>query len=443
MLRLTVPSVSTSLIACALVCGQALSALPPQDPLELAGLIRTLASADPQLRARAYFDLSERATAQDLAALHDALATHPSSRVRWRVARVIGRLGAPESLRPLATALATDGSYYVRRNAAWALGDLGDPGACAALQRAMTQDDETSVRKRAAAALSRICGARAATAIQQAVAAEQDPGVKVALQWLLDSRTRPPTRRPALHRGRALSGSYRGTRYLLYVPQTRRGGGPLGLLVSVHGTDGTPEAYLEMCTRDAERHGLVVLAPWFDYPTFPNYDTLNLELGAARSDLRLLEIIEQVSSFVPVRTDRFFLFGHSRGGQFVQRFVRAHPNRILRAAASGSGSYVRPGARLLFPDGEYPNPFAPDVQDAGFDTFVQAPLAIVMGTEELQRRLDEAKQFSEEIRSYAKENEIPCNIGFFSVAGSGHSGRSNYPTASEFLFSGIGREPGR
>jgi pimeloyl-ACP methyl ester carboxylesterase len=192
-----------------------------------------------------------------------------------------------------------------------------------------------------------------------------------------------------------------------------------------------------MCAEDAERHGLVVLAPWFDYPTYPNYDTLNLELGATRSDLRLLEIIEEVSSFIPVRTDRFFLFGHSRGGQFVQRFVRAQPHRIQRAAACGSGSYVRPGARLLFPDGESPNPLAPDIQDPKFGSFVQAPLAIVVGTEELQRRLDEAERFAREVRSYAEENEIPCNIGFFSVPGGGHSGRSNYPTAARFLFSEI------
>ncbi|MHC4141595.1 MAG: HEAT repeat domain-containing protein [Planctomycetota bacterium] len=431
-----VPSASTCLLAGVLLCGPA-SVPPPEiapGPDELIGM---LASAKPEVRARAYFALSERATEQDLAALHEALATHPSSRARWRVARVIGRLGSSESMRPLAEALANDDSHYVRRNAAWALGDLGDPKACEPLYQAMTVDEDTSVRKRAATALNRICGPRAATAIRQAIADEQDLGVKAALRWLLDSRTRPPTQRPAIHRGRALWGSYLGTRYLLYVPQTRRGAGPWGLLVSVHGTDGTPEAYLEMCAEDAERYGLVVLAPWFDYPTFPNYDTLNLELGATRSDLRLLETIEEVSSFVPVRTDRFILFGHSRGGQFVQRFVRAHPHCVQRAAACGSGSYVRPGARLLFPDGESPNPFAPDIQESGFETFVQAPLAIVVGTEELQRRLDEAERFAREVQSYAEENEIPCTIDFLSVPGGGHSGRSNYPTAARFLFSEI------
>jgi pimeloyl-ACP methyl ester carboxylesterase len=442
MHRPAAPSASTCLLAYLLLCGQA-AAPPPEIESDPDRLIAMLAAAEPKERARAYFALSNQATKQDLDALHGALATHPSSRARWRVARVIGRLGSSESVRPLAGALTSDDSYYVRRNAAWALGDLGDPAACEALHQAMTGDQDTSVRKRAAAALNRICGPRAATAIRQAVADEQDLGVRVALRWLLDSRTRPPTQRPAIRRGRALWGSYLGTRYQLYVPQTRRAAGPLGLLVSVHGTDGTPEAYLEMCTEDAERHGLVVLAPWFDYPTFPNYDTLNLELGATRSDLRLLEIIEEVSTFIPVRTDRFLLFGHSRGGQFVQRFVRAQPHRIQKAAACGSGSYVRPGARLLFPDGESPNPFAPDIQDPGFDSFVQAPLAIVVGTEELQRRLDEAERFAGEVRSYAEEREIPCTIGFLSVPGGGHSGRKNYPTAARFLFSEFRGQPRR
>ena len=44
-----------------------------------------------------------------------------------------------------------------------------------------------------------------------------------------------------------------------------------------------------------------------------------------RYDLILLDMIEDMAKRYPgVHTDQFFMFGHSGGGQFVNRFLLAH-----------------------------------------------------------------------------------------------------------------------
>ena len=53
-------------------------------------------------------------------------------------------------------------------------------------------------------------------------------------------------------------------------------------------------------------------------------------------DQILLDMIDDMAKRYPgVETDKFFLFGHSGGGQFVNRFLFAHPEK-LRACAIGA-----------------------------------------------------------------------------------------------------------
>jgi len=62
------------------------------------------------------------------------------------------------------------------------------------------------------------------------------------------------------------------------------------------------------------------------------------------------EIIQLMNAFfdifpnnhVPGRRRRFSLFGHSGGGQFANRFLMVHPERLKRVAISGSGSFMLP-----------------------------------------------------------------------------------------------------
>ena len=72
-------------------------------------------------------------------------------------------------------------------------------------------------------------------------------------------------------------------------------------------------------------------------------------LEEKRYDLILLDMIEDMAKRYPgVHTDQFFMFGHSGGGQFVNRFLFAHPDRLKACSIGAPG---RP--TFLNPDEDY------------------------------------------------------------------------------------------
>ena len=69
-----------------------------------------------------------------------------------------------------------------------------------------------------------------------------------------------------------------------------------------------------------------------------------------RSDLRLLEIFDCFSRHL-MKREKFHLYGHSGGAQFVCRFVLFHPEVVDTAAASSSGTFTFPRCDKDYPWG--------------------------------------------------------------------------------------------
>ena len=106
-----------------------------------------------------------------------------------------------------------------------------------------------------------------------------------------------------------------------------------------------------------DEHGIVVVAPQFKFysPKTENgidwkcgretYDNFVTDWRDHRSDMWLLSLLDYVAQEVeaqlgtPVESNRFYIYGHSRGGQFVSAFVQAHPERIERAVSAGTPLY--------------------------------------------------------------------------------------------------------
>ncbi len=412
----------------------------PNRPVDVQLLLKQLHDRQTRI-SQAYFTLARQATVDHLPYLHRALQQDRTDYVRWRVARVVGEIRSDSSVAPLCAALKKDESPWVRWAAARALADVGSRQAVEDLIKAMKTDSDLHVRKRAAASLNVLGGRRAVRALEGALEEERDIAVRRTLQWLLDRRDRLATFGAPIHPGEVTEGSLKGTLYKVYVPRDYNRRNVYKLLVAVHGTDGTPDAYMRYCRQDADRHGCVVLGPWFDYPTFFNFDNMNLGntgLGKDRTDLRLLEIIDALSKRVRIEKDRLLMVGQSRGGQFVQRFILAHPERVRRAAACASGCYVLPDTEDIFPFGTKANPFAPDLADLDFGQLIQTPMAVVIGTADLPRRLEQADRFMKAARAYADKHGIRCKIEYFTVPDGPHWGKTNYPPASRFLFAESG-----
>lgn len=396
-------------------------------------LIRRLRYSPARLEAYAALAYEVPVTLEDMDVIYKALQTDSSDSVRRRLARLLGHIPLRGSVAPLCRSLTHDGSAFVRRNAAWALGRIGGAESQEALVAALCGDPSNSVRKQAICALYELLGPDTYNYFQHLLKIEPNAKMKLTLRWFLDSYYKG-TVYPTILPGQATYASHEGTLYKLYVPTSYSPRHPARLVVSVHGTEGSPEAYADMWKKDAEAHGTIVLAPFFDVATFPNYDLLNIDLDADRSDLRLLAMIDGLAQRANIQKERFYLFGHSKGGQFVTRFVLAHPGRIARAAACGSGNYMMPNTTDPFPMGAQPNPFAPDLTNLSFDAIVSTPLAVVIGTKDIERRIEAAKRFMKAAEAYAKKRDIPSRVHFFWVQDGPHLGASNQPAAARFLL---------
>jgi pimeloyl-ACP methyl ester carboxylesterase len=137
-----------------------------------------------------------------------------------------------------------------------------------------------------------------------------------------------------------------GASFDLYVPP----GEAACLLVSVLPVSepDVPRALaIELFADFADAHGCLVLAPGFAYES-----DFRLMLGeSVRWDLRLLAMVEDIGRAHAIDVARFDLVGYSAGGQFAQRFLYAHPERLGQVAIGAPGRVALPSAAERWPDG--------------------------------------------------------------------------------------------
>ena len=147
--------------------------------------------------------------------------------------------------------------------------------------------------------------------------------------------------------------------YYAYIPEKT----PQYILVVAHGmlskNDNPHDAarkYLSRWISYAEKYGLLVVAPVFDTPRFGNLGGgyggyRNLFGKYVAADKFVNDIVDHFSSVTSSKSNQFYLYGHSAGGQFVNRYVVSHPNRIINAVVSASGRYSYPNKSVNWPYG--------------------------------------------------------------------------------------------
>lgn len=137
--------------------------------------------------------------------------------------------------------------------------------------------------------------------------------------------------------------------YYLYMP--RSAVGPSRLFVTVHGISRNALEHIKAFAAFAERYGVVAIAPSFPADRFPDYQRLGRLGRGEQAALALQKIAAEVAGLVPVDSTRLYLFGYSGGGQFVHRFVMAHPDRVARYAVAAAGWYTFPDLERRYPLG--------------------------------------------------------------------------------------------
>ena len=130
--------------------------------------------------------------------------------------------------------------------------------------------------------------------------------------------------------------------YCLYVPHTFDDD-PAGhsLVVVMHGSGRTMEAYRDRFAAFGRYRRCVILAPLFPIGPLGDGNAHGFKLlqeSDVRYDHVLLAMVDEVGTLLGTRFGRFMLFGYSGGGHFAHRFFYLHPERLHAVSIGAPGS---------------------------------------------------------------------------------------------------------
>jgi poly(3-hydroxybutyrate) depolymerase len=256
--------------------------------------------------------------------------------------------------------------------------------------------------------------------------------------------------------------------FVQYLPRTAN-----DILVVVHGTPGDGEnemaladKFIRRWTKFADAHRVMVIAPAFDNPNFGSRDTADapgVPTGGYRglfgrvigSDEFVHEILDQVKDRVPGYDGRFYLYGHSAGGQFASRYCVRHPDRLKGAILSAAGRFSYPDDAVPWPYGmrhtfATPNKNEPKVRirintdPEGWAKAATLPIVAIVGAADTEEqptrpahvgktRIDLARSWVNAMTSYAKSKNLQPRIRLEIVPGVGHDSARLTPRCQELL----------
>ncbi len=187
-------------------------------------------------------------------------------------------------------------------------------------------------------------------------------------------------------------------RYFVYVPKSLDGTGRV--LVAVHGISRNAREIAVTFSRYAENYSVILVVPWFDKDRFPDYQRLGRVGRGGRADHALGKMLEDVGT---ARTETFYLYGNSGGGQFAHRYVMAYPERVRRFVVSATGWYTPPDLARKYPYGLKPKRNLPGVT-FDIDRFLRVPACVLVGENDTLR--DDSLNQSEFLDSTEGKNRV-------------------------------------
>lgn len=178
--------------------------------------------------------------------------------------------------------------------------------------------------------------------------------------------------------------------YYVYVPEycSCESGRPLRLFVFIHGTGRRYETeQYAVYKAFAEKEHCVILFPVFpggviDPDDFNDYKLIVSD--GFRYDELLLKMVEEVAArYGNIDTERFFLAGHSGGGQFVNRFLYLHPERLFGASigAPGRPTYLDPEQDYYYGIRDWKAVFG---QEIDYEALKKIPVQLIVGENDVR-----------------------------------------------------------
>jgi poly(3-hydroxybutyrate) depolymerase len=237
------------------------------------------------------------------------------------------------------------------------------------------------------------------------------------------------------------------------------GFGPNNPIVFVmHGVRRNGENYRDAWIPLSRARSFLLVVPEFPKDEYPGeaYQRGNITDRAGkpvppeRWTFNVIEkLFDHVKTLTESKAEKYYLYGHSAGGQFVQRFVLFMPEaRYARAIAANPGYYTFPIQNVNYPYGLKGTPVANQLDPVVF----ARDFVLLLGAEDTNqgdpnlRKTPEADaqgltRFARGINYFqtatrvAETAHVKFNWRLVTVAGVGHSNTKMAPSAARELFS--------
>ncbi len=155
------------------------------------------------------------------------------------------------------------------------------------------------------------------------------------------------------------------------------------IVIVMHGVNRNADDYRDNWIDLAEQYGFAVYAPEFDKKRFPKSKNYNLG-GLTKDKDRAFDAIEPLFDSIkerrPTTQKKYYLFGHSAGGQFVHRYVFfGKADHLKLAMAANSGWYTLPTPAAKWPYG------LGGLKKSRYDedVILKAPLVVMLGDQDI------------------------------------------------------------
>jgi len=244
--------------------------------------------------------------------------------------------------------------------------------------------------------------------------------------------------------------------YFVYIPQ--QASAENKIFYSIHGISRNAEEHIQGFIAQAEKHGVIIVAPLFEKKDYPRYQQLGVTANQQRADMAFNHVLQDVHGWLGIPPKPMHLFGFSGGGQFLHRYAMFYPTRIARMVLAAPGWYTFPDPERKYPYGikstkEWPN------LHFMLESFLQiATLTIVGEVDDLRdkdlnkireidsfqgfNRIERAERWTAAIRALGRSYDITTNTQLELIPNASHAYESyiSHPPFAErifdFLFSG-------
>ncbi len=240
-----------------------------------------------------------------------------------------------------------------------------------------------------------------------------------------------------------------------YQPTRYDGTSPV--LFVLHGIKREAYTYRDEWVRYAESGNFLLLVPEFSEKAFPGstYPQGHMFDGSGHPVERsgwgfsiVEELFDRVREMTGNRSEGYYLFGHSAGGQFVHRMILFRPDaRVLRAVAANPGFYTLPVESEPFPYGLKGAPSTSGQLKAAF----RRNLVVLLGEEDTSdrgaafprtpgamrqggSRLARGRNFLAVAKGVAEKRHLVLAWTLRTVPGAGHSDAQMAEAAMRVLF---------